>query len=56
MLKQTALLVLAFALMTLPALARETYDPNGVPRRSVARCQTVRIVDATGIHWVRRCW
>jgi hypothetical protein len=57
MLKQTALLVLGFALMALPAVAKPAIvTGNGAQSSYAVRCHTVKIVDARGVHWVRRCW
>jgi hypothetical protein len=57
MLTKTALLVFGFALMALPALAKPAIvNDNGAQRSYAVRCQLVKIVTATGVHWVRRCW
>jgi hypothetical protein len=53
MLKQTALLVLGFTLMALPALAKPAIVTGNTGQTSYAvRCHLVKIV---GVHWVRRC-
>ena len=56
MLKQTALLVLGLALMALPAVAKPAIVTGTAGQTSYAvRCHTVKIIDARGVHWVRRC-